>query len=60
MDVLEPLFRELDTRDIGVSPAEKLRGAKQGLWLPLRSVRTGPYPHLPAAGKTAWAPVSFR
>src|SRR5262249_52127660 len=33
MDVLEPLFKELENREVGGSPGEKLRSAKQGLWL---------------------------
>jgi YD repeat-containing protein len=47
MDVLEPLFKELEGREIGGSPSEKLRGAKQGLWLmqnkPEDAFRCGPF-----------------
>jgi len=47
MDVLDPLFKELENRDVGGSPAEKLRGAKQGLWLmqnkPEDAFRCGPF-----------------
>ena len=47
MDVLEPLFKELENRDVGGSPGEKLRGAKQGLWLmqnkPEDAFRCGPF-----------------
>jgi YD repeat-containing protein len=45
-EVLEPLFKEIDNRDIGGSPSEKIRGAKQGLWLmqnrPGEAFRCGP------------------
>src|SRR5206468_10993291 len=47
MDVLEPLFKELENRDVGGSSGEKLRSAKQGLWLmqnkPEDAFRCGPF-----------------
>jgi RHS repeat-associated protein len=45
-EILEPLFEETKDRPIGGSPAEKLHGAKQGLWLmnnrPQDAFRCGP------------------
>ena len=45
-DVLEPLFKEITNRNIGGSPAEKIRGARQGFWLmqnkPEEAFRCGP------------------
>jgi RHS repeat-associated protein len=45
-DILESIFEEIDSRNIGGSPAEKIRGAKQGLWLmknrPGEAFRCGP------------------
>lgn len=45
-EILEPLFREIETRNVGGSPGEKIRGAKQGLWLmtnrPQDAFRCGP------------------
>ncbi len=45
-DVLQPLFQEIEGRNISGSPAEKIHGAKQGLWLmlnrPDEAFRCGP------------------
>jgi YD repeat-containing protein len=45
-DILTPLLREIEGRDVGGSAEEKLRGARQGLWLmtnrPQEAFRCGP------------------